>query len=87
MEKNWQFALVNHNIEFRLVLQHETILTIKLNLGTALRRMWDEVRGEDKELNKIFIMQVFANIFVQLTGCNNASYNQGNNYFNLNYQL
>ncbi len=24
-------------------LQHETILTINLNLGTALRRMWDEV--------------------------------------------
>ncbi len=59
-------ALVHHkHWNSGWFLQHENHLTINLNLGTALRRMWDEVRGEDKELNKIFIMQVFVNIFLK----------------------
>jgi len=58
-------ALVHHKHWYSgWFLQHETILTINLNLGTALRRMWDGVRGENKEQKKKFKMQVFAiNIF------------------------
>ena len=36
-------ALVHHkHWNSGWFLPHETILTINLNLGTALRRMWDE---------------------------------------------
>ena len=61
-------ALVHHkHWNSGWFLQHETILTINLNLGTALRRMWDEmVNCEDKELNKNFKMQVFPLNFFML---------------------
>ena len=61
-------ALVHHkHWNSGWFLPHETILTINLNLGTALRRMWDEmVNCEDKELNKNFKMQVFPLNFFML---------------------
>jgi hypothetical protein len=40
---NGNVALVHHkHWNSGWFLQHETILTINLNLGTALRRMWDK---------------------------------------------
>ncbi len=42
-------ALVHHkHWNSGWFLQHETILTINLNLGTALRRMWDEYEAKTK---------------------------------------